>query len=471
MELIQSEKRKLIVRPEWADEPDRFVQRWVRPPERILVAVSGGADSVGLLAYLADAYGRGGDRLVVGHVDHSLRADSALDADFVREIAKKWGFLCCVRREDVPKRARERRLSQEAAARSVRYEALTEMAEKHGCRWIVTGHTLDDSAETVLMRMRSGAPWYEWTAIPRRRGRVLRPLLTIRRETLRKWVEEGDIPFREDPTNQDLRHARNRIRRYLLNKQDFWNVTKMQHVAEAGQALGQGLEIMRKLSKVMPIRFQDGESKSAIGLAIEGIFRYFSCLSFIPVEAAWRDLTGERDSRLPSALRRQINDMLRGRTPEAQIELPAGIRALRRGRVLWLLREHPAEVCRRIGMGEWSVPERNGILLLCEERPDDASITWMIPVRRDLADRELWLRSWRAGDRLKSAGRPMKKVADLLAERRRNPLERARTLVVTDADGPLWIVGGETAERALADSYTTQPMWIAWKGQNDRSDG
>jgi tRNA(Ile)-lysidine synthase len=144
------------------------------------------------------------------HVDHGLRADSARDAGFVRMLGARLGVPVEVRRVEVGPG------SVEAAARAARYAALEAEADRVGATRIATGHTADDQAETVLMRVLAGAGVRGLAAIPPVRGRVIRPLLDVRRPALRELLVAAGLPWLEDPTNQDRRFARNRIRHDVL---------------------------------------------------------------------------------------------------------------------------------------------------------------------------------------------------------------------------------------------------------------
>lgn len=195
------------------------MSRTLRPGEGVLAAVSGGADSVAMLHQLRTApY-----RLVVGHVDHRLRADSKRSADFVRRLCTEWDLPCRVARVDVKGRAARQRESVEEAARHLRYAALGRMALATRCRAIVTAHTMNDQAETVLMNLFRGAgpaglagmrPARRLSA--RSRVWLLRPLLKVERTTLRNYLRRHRLGWIDDPSNQDTAFTRNFVRLELL---------------------------------------------------------------------------------------------------------------------------------------------------------------------------------------------------------------------------------------------------------------
>ena len=179
--------------------------------ESVLVAVSGGADSVALLRVLTALAPELSLRLHVLHVDHGLRPDSDRDAEFVRQLTARLGVAVDVARVTVAPGG-----SLEAAARAARYAALEAHATRLGADRIALGHTTDDQAETVLMRMLGGAGVRGLAGIPAVRGRIIRPLLDLRRAQLVVALDAMEQPWIEDPSNRDPKFLRNRIRHELL---------------------------------------------------------------------------------------------------------------------------------------------------------------------------------------------------------------------------------------------------------------
>lgn len=176
--------------------------RLLGPEDRVVVACSGGADSVALLRLLAALRGTAVADVAVAHLDHALRPDSADDAAFVARLAASLGLRSVVERRRVRPRPRE---SPEEAARRIRYAFLADAARALGGTVVATAHHLDDQAETVLYRVLRG------TGIDGLRGilpvadlagvRVVRPFLPFRRDALRRWLAGEGAGWREDPTN------------------------------------------------------------------------------------------------------------------------------------------------------------------------------------------------------------------------------------------------------------------------------
>ena len=179
--------------------------------ETVLVGVSGGADSVALLHLLSSLAPDWQLRLHVLHVDHQLRAESAADAVFVQALGARLGIPV-----DVATVAVERCGSLEAGAREARYAALAACAARVGADRIAVGHTADDQAETVLMRLLQGAGVRGLSGIPPVRGAIIRPLIEVRRSALEAELARAGLAWAQDETNRDPKFLRNRIRHELL---------------------------------------------------------------------------------------------------------------------------------------------------------------------------------------------------------------------------------------------------------------
>jgi tRNA(Ile)-lysidine synthase len=193
-------------------------QSMLREGDHVLVAVSGGADSVALLHCLANIAPELRLRLTVAHLNHTLRgADSAGDESFVAALAGKLGLPCVVRTVDVRASATARRANLEAEARRLRYLFLRETAASAGATKIAVGHTRDDQAETVLFRLLRGTGITGLSGIrPVLAESIVRPLIDCTRGEVIRYLARRGIEWREDHTNADLSYRRNRIRHELI---------------------------------------------------------------------------------------------------------------------------------------------------------------------------------------------------------------------------------------------------------------
>src|SRR5882762_6213466 len=189
----------------------------MQPGDRVGVAVSGGADSVALLLLLLELREKLGIVLSVVHFNHKLRG-KASDADqaFVAKLAAKHGLEFHSASADVAKKAKKERANLEDAARRARYDYFRSLAELGACKRIVVAHTADDQAETVLAHLFRGTGLAGLGGIHPVAGPVVRPLLSLRRNELRRFLRARKQTWREDLTNRDTKRMRARIRKKLL---------------------------------------------------------------------------------------------------------------------------------------------------------------------------------------------------------------------------------------------------------------
>jgi len=193
----------------------------LHPGMRVAVAVSGGADSVGLLRALGEAASELGLALSVAHLHHGIRgAEADQDERFVMELAHRLGLPLHRHRVDAPNAASAEKKTLEEAARHLRYAWFRELLAQGQADAVATAHTLDDQAETVLHRLIRGA-WTEGLGgihplIAAPGGSILRPFLKTRRADIVAWLRDIGQPWREDASNQDPAFTRSRIRHELL---------------------------------------------------------------------------------------------------------------------------------------------------------------------------------------------------------------------------------------------------------------
>jgi tRNA(Ile)-lysidine synthase len=185
--------------------------------DRLIVAVSGGADSTALALALPDvALAVGAEVVALAHLNHQLREDAAEDEGFCADLAARLGLAFVADRVDVAAAARRARTSIEDAGRSVRYAFLNEAASRCGATGIAVAHTLDDQAETLVLRLLRGAGPAGLAGIFPRAGAVVRPMLDVTRAEVESYLQDAGVTWREDATNRDVSIPRNRIRHQLM---------------------------------------------------------------------------------------------------------------------------------------------------------------------------------------------------------------------------------------------------------------
>jgi len=241
--------------------------RSIQKGSTVLAAVSGGGDSIALL-HLLSKMSRGRPfRIVVAHLDHCLRRGSGADRRFVEKIAAELGHELISDRRDVGA-LRRKSESPEEAARRVRRRFLLEALQEIDGDWILTGHTCDDQAETVLMRLLRGAGPTALAGIRESGpGPFLRPLLQISRQDLRDYLDHMGFTFREDISNRSLRFDRNRLRLKVIPfLEERVNPAAATHLVKAAALLRDDASCLDQIANGRYRRIRTSENESEIRL-------------------------------------------------------------------------------------------------------------------------------------------------------------------------------------------------------------
>ncbi|MEH2101846.1 tRNA lysidine(34) synthetase TilS [Nostoc sp.] len=216
--------------------------------QRLLIAVSGGQDSLCLIKLLLDLQSKWGWHLGIAHCDHRWRSDSEANAYHVKNLAKTWGISFYLETANKP-------INSEATARDWRYQALSAIAQANNFQYIVTGHTASDRAETLLYNLIRGTGADGLQALtwqrPLTTGIMLaRPLLEVTRSQTEQFCQEFKLPIWEDSTNQDLQYARNRIRQELIPYlRDNFNPQVESALAQTAELLQAEVEYLEKAAQ------------------------------------------------------------------------------------------------------------------------------------------------------------------------------------------------------------------------------
>lgn len=449
--------------PEWVLTYARR-EGWFAAGDRVLVAVSGGPDSVALLHLLVRLAPELRLDLGVAHFDHGLRGeDSRADADFVAGLARRLGLPCHQGCAQVRDAARREQVSLQMAARKLRLQFLQETRHGHGYDKLALGHTADDQVELFWLRLLRGAGLEGlkgmWPATP---GGLVRPLLAVGKAVLLAWLEQESLPYRLDASNLSRAYLRNRVRLDLMPylargynprlAQTIWRTQRLLQDDErllAREAAAAWDRVARRLAgdcfALDLDRFFCLEPALQRRVLRTGVARLGADLTLTaPQVAALMALAGgERSGGLISLGKEGEN-----------------VQAARSGRALHLMKalpdpapeatllpDSPAAVDSPAGW-RWRISRR-----AC--RPGDPwpppEVAWLNPARVSLP---LTARGWQPGDRFWPLGAPgPKKLQDFLVDAKIPRWLRPHIPLVAAAGGEIvWVAGVR-----IADPVKLQP--------------
>jgi tRNA(Ile)-lysidine synthase len=432
----------------------------ITPGDRVLVAVSGGPDSTALLAALHVLSARDGFALHAAHLNHQLRGDeSRRDQECAESVARRLGVACVV--ESVAALGGGPNL--EARARRERYAFLTRSAAQLGCTRIATGHTRDDQAETVLMRLLRGSGRDGLVGIrPVRDSRIIRPLIECSRADVLAFLKSRGLPFCEDSSNQDRRFLRNRVRHDVLPLLQAINPAVAARLAcTATMMAEEGAVLEERAGTFLSDSAGEGLDVSALRAAPTGLRAR--------VVRAWLRVQRGTLARLSARHVRAISDLAAATRPNARVRLPAGEIVVREyQRLIWRPRlvESPADPPRVLSPGAvvslasgWRIAaEVVASAGVASERPAD-----LCQLLADAAAiiEPLIVRVPRPGDRIRPLGvHGHRKLQDIFVDRKL-PIGVRRSCPVVEYRGEiLWVPGVVRSDQALVTPRTRTTLHL-----------
>jgi tRNA(Ile)-lysidine synthase len=462
----------------------------MRAGDRVAVAVSGGADSVALLRVLLELREEVGIVVAVAHFNHGLRGEaSEADEAFVAELARQHGLEFFSGRGDVRGHALTSKLSLEAAARELRYCWLTSLAESQKLDAIATGHTLDDQAETVLLKFLRGAGTrglagiYPEIAI-RPGARIIRPLLEVTREEVEQYLTAFGQTWREDESNLDHRFARNRVRHELLPllerdynpnirqllsdaaelaraEEEYWNLLAKREL-ETRQRIKAEIPHGLKPSTSTP----GGDAAEAVPFQSSAAEPCLSLVNFqdLPLALQRRLLRSFAETQQLALDFDHVGNLLRcalGELPKA--ELPGGWLAVRQGGCLELRgpQAEPPFSGYQYTLpvpGEVRIAELGTTLRATAIREQLAHKSAEVDglLRAELLGQDLVIRNWRPGDRFWPVHSKSEEKLKRLFSEQHIPEEQRQSWPLVLCDAQIVWVQGFPVSRAFA-----------WSGNGD----
>lgn len=404
----------------------------IRPGDRVLCAVSGGADSMYLLCRMLELAPQRGFEVRCAHFDHGLRGiESERDAAFVQSFCAERGIPCAVGKGTVQ--------GGEAEARAARYAFLRSCADEQDCRWIATAHTADDNAETMLLQLARGTGLRGLGGIAPVRDRLLRPMLDVMRAEVEAWLAENGIPHVEDSSNASAAYARNRVRQGAMPALRSVNKAFVRHTVQTAALLREDEAFLTAIAQ--DFLHEQGSEPAVTALAAlqrPVRARVFVLLAEMPLEQCHIEA---------------LHALCTG-TEAAEISLPGGRRAVRQnGRISFSCsdaqpwpetvivpggRVHgPGDAVITLSHPEPSVEIHNTLTSFCFKSTEIRGTLFLTPPKN--------------GDRIRIAGRGCtKKLSDLFQEAGLARSARSGVAVLRDDAGVAAVFGFGMAERLSA---------------------
>lgn len=234
------------------DEFLKVTRKYIPLGSTLVVACSGGADSVVLTDVLSKLRDELDLKLVVVHVEHGIRGDESLrDAQFTEQFCQERGLDFVCRSVDAPSFSLSEKQSLEEAARNLRFAVLFEEAEKLNADYIVAAHHADDQAETFLLRVLRGGGSRGLGAIREKRGKILRPFLTLFRAEIEAYCEACGLQYCTDSTNEDLSYLRNKVRKRLVPLLEEMNPNIRKTLLKEAELLQTDSECLDEMANVV----------------------------------------------------------------------------------------------------------------------------------------------------------------------------------------------------------------------------
>lgn len=434
----------------------------LRPGDRVLCAVSGGADSMCLLHFLSTNAEALGIEVCAAHFDHHLRGEeSARDRAFVEDWCRDHGIPCAVGEANVAQYAAENGLGIEEAARKLRYAFLFDAARKLRCLRVATAHNCDDNAETLLINLIRGSGARGLCGIPPVRGKLIRPLLCMTRAEIEAYNEKNGVPYVTDSSNLTDEYTRNRLRHKAMPVLKEINPSASESFLRTTELLREDELYLSSLAESFIAEKYEDDSLPAAELAE------------LPKPVAARVLRSLCGSALTAKQTESIFSIL-----DAEGVAHTDIHGLRvtkdRGRLYFGQSiRMPRDTV--IGLGKETPIPDSGLTVTAELLPPDGEIFKSLNnfyFNYDSIYGTISFTTRRDGDKIRLAGRNCtKSLKDLYRERSLSQRERDTNPVLRDEQGIIAVYGFGVAERCRAKKGDALLHISILTNQNENSGG
>ena len=300
---------------------DSIIQhRMIEPGDKIVVGVSGGADSVALLSVLYSLVPEMNFQLIVAHVNHNLRPGSVNDKEFVENLASRLNLDFHHLDANVEKYSAEHHLSHEESGRIIRYAFFRELLKNLNASRVATAHHVDDQIETVFLRLLRGSVTTGLRGIPAVRGQIIRPFIKLERSQIVEYCREKGLNFITDETNFETAADRNFIRNRVVSEIEARFPHYRKTVLRTIELLGRDEEFLEKTARHL-YRIASYRQENKIVFDVKQISDAHDAIVARVLRSAFYDLTGP-DLKLTQINLNQSISLARSAKPSSSIDLP-----------------------------------------------------------------------------------------------------------------------------------------------------
>lgn len=429
---------------------------------KIVVGVSGGADSVCLLHLLHRMQKEREWQLLAVHIHHGLRgAEADADAQFVETLCREMGIFCIVKRANVRAEAKARGVGEEEAGRLIRYEVFRELAGTEGR--IAVAHHRKDQAETLLMRLCRGTGMTGLVGMLPLRENICRPLLFCSREEIEAYCRAEGLSWQEDATNGQAIYTRNKVRLQVLPLLEEINPRAEEHIAKTASLLAEEEEYMEQQAAVCERAVRLDAPNGEIRLRRSAVMALHPAMRRRVLRRAMQSFWQTEPSLVQLTA---LEELLQKQSGKKRV-FTGGVCAENRYHILVLYREAervPKQegFCFALPMeGEGEIPEAGlAYRIWLSEEPVEISQDVCTNVfDYDKIEKNLFCRTRRTGDVIRlQAGR--KKIKDVFIDEKIPKEERDRIPLIAAEQEILWIPGVRRSAAGLVDETTRRFLYI-----------
>lgn len=439
-------------------------QNLIKHGDGIVVAFSGGPDSMYLLRKLLQYREEWDLKLAAVHINHGLLDDAKEQAEFARDFCVKHQVPFYLFEADILAYAKQQKMSVEEAGRKFRYEKFYEVRKELSYTSIAVAHHLDDRAETVLYRMARGTGWKGMAGIRAKQNKIIRPLLEVSKREILHELERWGQDYNYDPSNQDTHYARNRVRHLILPELANVNHKAAEHIAslaEQMQEVGEYLEwqILQAVNDCVD------QKKERYEIKIKAFQTYPAFMQKEVIKYCLEKVAGSQKDlkRVHIAHILELKDRQTGRT----IDLPYEVQAMRQYDAIILQKKQKTieEKIELLGEGNYEVPFANGRLKVSVLKNDEEILEkiYTKTFDYDKIKEKLIVRTYEPGDYfIMNKKGQQKKLNRFYIDRKIPAPDRVKIPLIAMGQHILWVIGERTTYEYRVTEDTKKVLKLEW---------